>query len=288
VVLVGFDPQGEPATAAAFRAVYGIENSVTLIGPYAGKLDNSGETLKLLRPEDPGNPATGFVLVDRVTYDDAPPWPVAADGAGASLTRTAIDAFGNFATSWQAADPTPGSASFESSGLPGDVNRDNVVNGLDVDPFVDVLLSGPFQAEADMNHDGVVNGLDVDLFVATVIGDGQAISAATLAVAPLSDPVGLTVPLASLVAVPGVAPLDPMAAYETNLHAATARGRQRLALREARIERTARPFRPSDNVSHRHRLREHAAGKIVAEQLNVETPWTALADHALRDVSVWR
>jgi hypothetical protein len=56
--------------------------------------------------------------------------------------------------------------------LRGDVNLDTVVNGLDVDPFVDVLLNGPFQAEADMNLDEVVNGLDVDPFVAAVVGGG--------------------------------------------------------------------------------------------------------------------
>jgi hypothetical protein len=58
--------------------------------------------------------------------------------------------------------------------LLGDVNLDEVVNGLDVDPFVDVLLNGPFQVEADMNEDGVVNGLDVDPFVAAVVGGGVA------------------------------------------------------------------------------------------------------------------
>ena len=58
--------------------------------------------------------------------------------------------------------------------LLGDVNLDRVVNGLDVDPFVDVLLNGPFQVEADMNEDGVVNGLDVDPFVEAVVGGGVA------------------------------------------------------------------------------------------------------------------
>ena len=53
-----------------------------------------------------------------------------------------------------------------------DGNLDGVVNGLDVDPFVDVLLNGPFQTEADMNQDGEVNGLDVDSFVAAVVGGG--------------------------------------------------------------------------------------------------------------------
>jgi len=46
------------------------------------------------------------------------------------------------------------------------------VNGLDVDPFVEVLLSGPYQTEADMNDDQVVNGLDVDPFVAAVVAGG--------------------------------------------------------------------------------------------------------------------
>jgi phospholipase/lecithinase/hemolysin len=54
----------------------------------------------------------------------------------------------------------------------GDVNLDGDVNGLDVNPFVDVLLSGPYQPEADMNEDQVVNGLDVDPFVAAVVGGG--------------------------------------------------------------------------------------------------------------------
>jgi hypothetical protein len=54
----------------------------------------------------------------------------------------------------------------------GDVDGDGEVNGLDVDPFVDVLLSGLYQVEADMNEDQVVNGLDVDPFVAAVVGGG--------------------------------------------------------------------------------------------------------------------
>jgi hypothetical protein len=59
--------------------------------------------------------------------------------------------------------------------LLGDLNLDGEVNGLDVDPFVDTLLSGPYAAEADMNEDQVVNGLDVDPFVAAVLGGVQQI-----------------------------------------------------------------------------------------------------------------
>jgi len=54
----------------------------------------------------------------------------------------------------------------------GDVNLDGQVDGLDVDPFVDVLLDSSYQVEADMNQDHLVNGLDVDPFVAAVVGGG--------------------------------------------------------------------------------------------------------------------
>ena len=59
-------------------------------------------------------------------------------------------------------------------GLLGDVNLDGDVNGLDVDPFVAVLLNGPYQEEADINQDGHVDGVDVDPFVHTVLGLGGA------------------------------------------------------------------------------------------------------------------
>jgi hypothetical protein len=62
------------------------------------------------------------------------------------------------------------SLSSTSAALLGDVNLDDVVNGLDVDPFVGLVTSGTYQAEGDMNGDGEVNGLDVDPFVAAVVG----------------------------------------------------------------------------------------------------------------------
>jgi hypothetical protein len=61
---------------------------------------------------------------------------------------------------------------FISDPLLGDLNLDGDVNGLDVDPFVDVLLSGPYQVEADMNGDQVVSGLDVAPFVTSVVDGG--------------------------------------------------------------------------------------------------------------------
>ena len=52
----------------------------------------------------------------------------------------------------------------------GDVNLDGSVNLLDVAPFIELITTGMFQAEADVNQDGVVNLLDVQPFVALLSG----------------------------------------------------------------------------------------------------------------------
>ena len=56
-------------------------------------------------------------------------------------------------------------ASLGSDCLLGDINKDGEVNLLDVAPFVELLTSGGFQAEADINQDGVVDLLDIGPFV---------------------------------------------------------------------------------------------------------------------------
>ena len=47
----------------------------------------------------------------------------------------------------------------------GDINRDCMVNLLDVAPFVELLLNGQYDPVADFNADGVVDLLDIELFV---------------------------------------------------------------------------------------------------------------------------
>ncbi|MEM9409591.1 MAG: dockerin type I domain-containing protein [Planctomycetota bacterium] len=65
------------------------------------------------------------------------------------------------------------SFAWELSGIPdtlyGDMNMDCAVNLLDVQPFVNLLSSGGYQAEADINQDGSVDLLDVDPFVDVVL-----------------------------------------------------------------------------------------------------------------------
>ena len=70
------------ANTVAFQAAYGA--GLTPLGEWSGTLDNGGETLTLWQWVATTN-ATNYVLVDQVCYDDAAPWPAAADGFGPSL-----------------------------------------------------------------------------------------------------------------------------------------------------------------------------------------------------------
>lgn len=111
LLVVNFNPATETAQLAAFRAKYGVGAGVQILGPYQGKLDNSGERVALYRPDVPettGNNAgeIPWVLVDDVRYSDNAPWPTAADGLGHSLQRVNLSAYGNDPVNWAAGAPT--------------------------------------------------------------------------------------------------------------------------------------------------------------------------------------
>ena len=93
---------------AAFRARYSIAAEVTVLGPFAGNLQDSGERLELQRPDAPGTNGVPYITVDEVRYNDRAPWPPAADGSGASLQRVSLLGYGNDPANWEAAVPTPG------------------------------------------------------------------------------------------------------------------------------------------------------------------------------------
>jgi len=77
---------------------------------------------------------------------------------------------------------TDGTLSVSSAVMLGDVNGDGVVDGLDIQPFVDLLTGGGYQAEADINSDAVVDGLDIQPFVDIITGAGGN---------PVPEPAGL-------------------------------------------------------------------------------------------------
>ena len=100
--------EGDPA---AFREKYAVPVEVEVHGPYTGSLNNGGETVRLYRPGEPQPDDTvPYIQVDRVQYDDDPPWPLEPDGLGPSLQKTVSAAYGNEPVAWYAgpAEGTPG------------------------------------------------------------------------------------------------------------------------------------------------------------------------------------
>lgn len=108
--------RGNTNSAALFAARNGISPEIPII-PFEGALDDDGETLEILRPDEPnispsGSGAIGYVVVDRLRYRNAAPWPEVSS-LHRSLERRDLRAYGNDASNWRASElsgGTPGIA----------------------------------------------------------------------------------------------------------------------------------------------------------------------------------
>jgi hypothetical protein len=129
---------------AFFRAKYGVPQSVAILGPWSGALQDSGERLRLQRPGTPDTNGFGYITVDEVRYNDKAPWPAAADGTGASLQRITAAAYANDPTNWSATLPTPG----QSNGS-GDSDFDGMP-----DEWEFAYGTDPLQNDAQLDPDG--------------------------------------------------------------------------------------------------------------------------------------
>ena len=153
LAVVSFDPTTNLASLALFQAKYGT--NATLFGPYTGKLDNSDESVELLRPDAPETepgPDLGlvpYVVVDRVHYRDLTPWPTNADGWGDSLHRLNLTAYGNDPTNWLAAPPALGTPA------PSDSDGDGMSDAWELAHRFDP--HNPADAPLDADADGQSN-----------------------------------------------------------------------------------------------------------------------------------
>lgn len=95
---------------AVFRAKYEVPEHIQIFGPYAGQMQDDGENVELLAPDNPNTNGVPYVVMDAVRYNDRDPWPPAADGSGLSLQRVPANGYGNEPMNWIAAAPTPGDA----------------------------------------------------------------------------------------------------------------------------------------------------------------------------------
>jgi hypothetical protein len=150
LVVVSFDPVNNPVVLAEFQARYNVATGTAIVGPYSGKLANDTDDIELRRPDLPNLGNVSYVLVERVRYRDAAPWPAAADGTGFSLHRISDSAFGNDPANWIADAPTPGPVAStldtDGDGLPNDWETQ-----YSLDPF------NPLDAGFDSDGDGLTN-----------------------------------------------------------------------------------------------------------------------------------
>ena len=130
VLLVSFDPADAPALTA-FRTRYGLGSATMILGPHTPKLSNAFQRLELVVPDTSVAGETPLLLVDRVEYRDATPWPATADGTGQTLQRGSRTIIGNDPGNWSSAAPTPGGVNAGQTAI-GDSDGDGMTDTFEL------------------------------------------------------------------------------------------------------------------------------------------------------------
>jgi hypothetical protein len=138
-----------------------------IIGGYSGSLSNTGDRLRLERPDTPppDDPLViPYVTVDEVTYDDQTPWPMPV--AGDPIIRRASMFFGNDGNLW-----THSSTFDLGDNVYGDFNGDDVADAYDIDLLFDAVN------RISQNPDFVLSGtrptadeFEIDFYVRDLLG----------------------------------------------------------------------------------------------------------------------
>jgi len=103
---------------AVLATAFAIPEGVQVFSWGDGKLSNSREKVQLSLPGAADGDERHWIRLDRVVYSDGQhpedfatgvdPWPLQADGFGASLVRVDPAAYGNDPANWKPAAPSPG------------------------------------------------------------------------------------------------------------------------------------------------------------------------------------
>ena len=173
LVVISFNPEAMANSDRldAFRTHFGIDSDIRIVGGWGGQLSDSGEEVRLLRPDvsPAGNPdLIPRVSEDAVFYDDAAPWPMLADGGGSALARAIPTSFGGNVTNWTAAPPTPGRADI-SEAVAGDLTGDRRVTSADIDVLFDAVRRGSNVTFYDLDENSVLDERDVAHLVQTIL-----------------------------------------------------------------------------------------------------------------------
>ncbi|MGI8601402.1 MAG: lamin tail domain-containing protein [Verrucomicrobiales bacterium] len=159
---------GKYLIVAANPAALGAATGLTgITGPFANLLDNDGESVTLKN--------NNGRRMDEISYNDRQPWPVAADGSGATLAK--IDELHD------SGSPNNWRASVEAGGTPGAFNFTEPNNGgIAVTAGTPGTLKRYYKLEGNV-ADGSGNNINGSLFNAPgyvaqfppIVGSGQSI-----------------------------------------------------------------------------------------------------------------
>ena len=97
------------ANPAGLQAATGLTG---VLGPFTGQLANGGDTIELRD--------RNYRLMDQLAYGDSSPWPVAADGSGATLAKRDPNTRSTLAENWTSSvviGGTPGSRNFPETSV---------------------------------------------------------------------------------------------------------------------------------------------------------------------------
>lgn len=195
---------------ASFRSGYTVDAGVTVLGPYDGALNNAGEELLLTRPGDEEvSGEVPYIVVERVDYGDELPWPLSADGLGASLERIDPSLYPNDYINWIGNDaPSPGTA--DLAAVDADSDGDGMGDSWEAYYFgtIDAVDGGPSDdwdgdGSSNLNEWGAgtnptdpadlfcvevfsISGTSVDVSWSSVSGKTYAIQKASSLTAPIT------------------------------------------------------------------------------------------------------
>jgi hypothetical protein len=139
---------------------YNIPTNTLILGPWSGKLDNSGDTIELERPDNPNVTDHGndraLLRRGESRVRRYPPWPASADGAGHSLQRIEPTLFANDPLNWQAGAPTAGQ--LNPIGPMVDIDGDGLPDAWELaNAFDPQFNGGTDNASGDGDNDGANN-----------------------------------------------------------------------------------------------------------------------------------